>query len=388
MKLPAPVRTGRKIAKSIAGCASLALGDARDHRVDVIAERVWQLQPGVDLRQAFDLELELHRQGGEVLDEPDELVHEGGEGEVDHLDDGDDRDDVDKQDRERSTHASPDQPAHWRLEQVDEQQAEHEGAHGIASHPEHDAEDHRSDDEDGDARRERGESGLGRAAGRVDERWWRERGDPVGRRRRCLRRPALGFASVGAGSRPAGDRSRSSIVGQTTRRVRASREHGRAAPALAPRGRAFRGRAGAAATGSRRRLVRGDRGCRVAGGLDRGRAIAAADRVRGTASHRDGRRCRAHRRRPDRALARLAPARGPHRARAGRVAPRRRAGRLAGRPSPRRPGRRGRLPRRPGRRRAGRPAPRGRRRAAGGAEPAPQPCPGRRERASTTCVHC
>ena len=116
--------------------ASLALGDARDHRIDVFAERVGQLQPGVDLGQPFDLDLELHRQGGEVLDEPDELVHEGGEGEVDDLDDRDDRHDVDEQDRERSAHASPDQPAHRRLEQVDEQQADDEGADGIASHPE------------------------------------------------------------------------------------------------------------------------------------------------------------------------------------------------------------------------------------------------------------
>ena len=172
----------------------------------------------------------------------------------------------------------------------------------------------------------------------------------------CVAPAAPGVASVGAGSRPAGGRSRSSIVGQTTRRVRAPREHGRATPALAPGGRAFRSRARAAAAGSHRWLVRGDRGCRVAGGLDRGRAIAAADRVRGAASHRDGRRRRAHRRRPDRALARLAPARDPGRARAGRVAPRRRAGRLAGRASPRRPGRRGRLPGRSGGGRAGRPA--------------------------------
>ena len=137
---------------------------------------------------------------------------------------------------------SPDEPTDRRLEQVDEQQADDERADGIAGHPEQDPDDHRRGDEDRDARRERGEAGLGGDAGRIDEGRWRQGRDP-GRRTADA---GVGFGFALPSGRAHGLRgtvrarpSSGRLPDVSEPPVRA----GRATPALAPRGRARRGRA-------------------------------------------------------------------------------------------------------------------------------------------------
>ena len=113
-------------------------------------------------------------------------------------------------------------------------------------------------------------------------------------------------------------------------------------------------------------LGRGDRGGRPSRGLDRGRAAAAADRVRGAAPGRDGRGRGAHRRRHRPNAGRRWRVREALAARIpGGLAARRPARRVAGRAATGRSGRRGRLPGHPGRSDAGRGPARGGARAPG-----------------------
>ncbi len=74
----------------------------------------------------LDLLVEVGGQRGEVGDEPQELVDQRRDRQPEELADDDDRPHVDDQDRDRTPEAVAGQPAHWRIEQVHEQQADDE----------------------------------------------------------------------------------------------------------------------------------------------------------------------------------------------------------------------------------------------------------------------
>ena len=144
-----------------------------------------------------------------------------------------DRHDVDDEDRDAPAHATTSQPADRRIEQVDEQQPEHEGPDSIPGHPEQQPNEDRRADEHGDTRRQRNEprvvrrSDCGVANG------------GGGRSRPSASPMATGGACVaGRGGSWAAARGRTSRlvhVPQTTRRGRALPTAGpsRAPPALA-----------------------------------------------------------------------------------------------------------------------------------------------------------
>src|SRR3954454_9668951 len=80
--------------------AAPALPDARDERVDPVADRGRDLQVCVELAEALELEIEAFGELREVLDEPDDLVDERRQRQGHESDEGDDADDVDDDDRD------------------------------------------------------------------------------------------------------------------------------------------------------------------------------------------------------------------------------------------------------------------------------------------------
>ena len=98
------------------------------------------------------------------------------------FDDQDDPDDIDDEDREDPADTAPHEPAHGRIEQVDEEQTEDERPDAVAGHPQDEAGDEGRHDEHRDPRRERHEPRLGRSGVRVDEGRGGERGHPAGQR--------------------------------------------------------------------------------------------------------------------------------------------------------------------------------------------------------------
>ena len=171
---------------------------------------------------------------------------------------------------------------------------------------------------------------------RVDERGRGQRRDPLGRRDGR----GVGAAVADRSGTTLAVRSGTSIVRQTSRRVRAGphprtradRRHprGRAAPALAARGRSLGRRAGRSPSRRHGRVDGRPRGRRPAARPHAAAGCPTAHLVRRTAAGRHARRGRADRRRAGRALAGVARAGVARRPRAGRLAARRSVRRLAG----------------------------------------------------------
>ena len=134
-----------------AAAATAALADARHDAVDPVAERDGDLEALVELAQVLELLIELGGQLREVLDEAHDLVDQRRQGEGQELDEQHDPDDVHQDDRVDPADPATDEPAHRRLEQVDEQQAEDERADAVARHPQ----DQPGDDGRGDEDRRR-----------------------------------------------------------------------------------------------------------------------------------------------------------------------------------------------------------------------------------------
>ena len=202
------------------------------------------------------------------------------------------RHDVHDDDRDAPAHPTTSQPADRRVQQIDEQQPEHEGPDSIPRHPQQQPDEDRRADEHGDARRHRNESRVVAVGRGVDERGRGERGDPLRRR---------------GGGRPLGLVHRSGRLADVSELPDAA---ARAPPALASRRRPG---AGCVADDPARRggcLDGGACGRWPAARRGRGRAWPVATQLRCAAPRRDGRGTRTDRRRPDGTVAGVARARG------------------------------------------------------------------------------
>ena len=102
--------------------------------------------------QLVELHLDRLQERWQVVDEVDDLAHEGPEEERHALDQDDDDQGIDDEDGQAPAQAASRQPADDRVEDVDEQGAEDEGAERAAAHVEHDQEQEGRPDGDGGPR--------------------------------------------------------------------------------------------------------------------------------------------------------------------------------------------------------------------------------------------
>ena len=182
--LVAPVSTGmRSVGSKVDAPPVPPWPIERDHAIDPLPDRVRDLRGGRrSPTRRSTCSWSCCASAGRSRSEPDDLVDERRQRQVEELEEEQHRHDVHDDDRDAPAHATTSQPADRRVQQVDEQQPEHEGPDRIPRHPQQQPDEDRRADEYGDARGHRNESRVVAVGRGVDERGRGERGDPLRRR--------------------------------------------------------------------------------------------------------------------------------------------------------------------------------------------------------------